>query len=90
MNSKEIVKDIMEKQNVSNATLAGRLEITPVTLWDRLYGKKAKDLSIPILIDILRVLDYKVVIVPKDKRVQAEEYVITAQPKYNSSAPETK
>lgn len=90
MNSKEIVKAIMEKQNVSNATLAGRLKIAPVTLWDRLYGKKAKDLSIPILIDILSVLDYKVVIVPKDKRIQAEEYAVTVQPKYNGADSETK
>ena len=35
MNGREIIKDIMSRFNITNATLANRLGITPAALWDR-------------------------------------------------------
>lgn len=76
MNGKEIVKDIMNKNNVSNSTLASRLNISQPTLWDRLNNKNVKDISIPLLTDILRSLDYKLTIVPRSKRLNDDEYEV--------------
>lgn len=75
MNCKEIVREIMQAQNVTNATLADRLKITQAALWDRLKLKKTikgeevstPNISVDKLNDILRCLDYELVIVPRGK-----------------------
>ena len=76
MNGKEIVKDIMDKNDISNSTLASRLNITQATLWDRLNNKNVKDISIPLLTEILRSIDYKLTIVPRSKRLNDDEYEV--------------
>ena len=77
MTSKEIVKEIMKEQGVSNAEIAEKLSITPAALWDRLNNKKnAKDLSVTTLNDMLRTLGYKIQIVPRDCRVPDKGYKV--------------
>ncbi len=64
MTGREIIKAIMEKVNVSNATLAHRLKIKPTAMWDRLNSSKIKDIPLATLDEMVRALDYKVLIVP--------------------------
>jgi DNA-binding Xre family transcriptional regulator len=76
MKAREIIKVIMEKQDVSNACMADRLNITQAALWDRLNTKKAKDIPVSMLSEMLRALDYKVVLVPRSSRVPTDGYEV--------------
>ena len=76
MKARELIKVIMEKQDVSNARMADRLNITQATLWDRLNTKKAKDIPVSLLSEMLRVLDYKVVLVPRSSRIPSDGYEV--------------
>jgi predicted XRE-type DNA-binding protein len=67
MTGKEIVKSIMEQQNLSNAELAHMVGIKPTAMWDRLNNTNNKDLNVSSLCEMLRVLGYKVQIVPTTK-----------------------
>lgn len=67
MTGREIVKLIMEKQGVSNADMAKRLNITNAAMWDRVNSAKLKDIPLSILVEMLRVMDYKIQIVPVKK-----------------------
>ena len=68
MTTQEIIKEIMGMKNETNAGLASKLEISQAALWDRLNNTKRKDLSISVLSKMLRLLDYKIQIVPRDKQ----------------------
>lgn len=76
MKAREITKVIMDKQGVSNASMADRLKITQAALWDRLNTKKAKDIPVSMLSEMLRALDYKVVIVPRSSRLPTDGYEV--------------
>ena len=76
MKAREIIKYIMEKQSVNNASMADRLNITQAALWDRLNTKKAKDIPVSMLSEMLRALDYKVVIVPRSNRRPSDGYEV--------------
>lgn len=76
MKAREIVKTIMENLNVSNATMAARLSITPAALWDRLNTKKVKDIPVSTLNEMLKALDYKIIIVPRETRVPTNGYTV--------------
>lgn len=66
MNEKEIIKAIMEEREVSNAQIAAALGISQAAMWDRLNGKKAS-LNITKLNEMLRYLDYELVIMPRGR-----------------------
>ena len=81
MNGREILKDIMSRFNITNATLANRLGITPAALWDRIdtqprKGKPRKDIPVSLLSEMVQVMDYKVVVIPSTARVPKDGYVI--------------
>ena len=76
MKAREIIKLIMEKQEVSNACMADRLNITQAALWDRLNNKKVRDIPVSLLSEMLRALDYKVVIVPRSSRLPSDGYEV--------------
>lgn len=76
MKAREIVKAIMENANITNATMASRLSLTPAALWDRLNTKKAKDIPVSTLNEMLKVLDYKIVIVPRETRVPTNGFTV--------------
>lgn len=67
MNARQIVKEIMSNKKITNADMAHRLSITQAALWDRLNTGKAKDVSVSTLCEMLAVMDYDVVIVPRGK-----------------------
>lgn len=76
MTGREIIKQIMEEQGVTNAELAARLNISQAALWDRLNNKKVKDIPLSLLTEMLRMLDYTVQIAPRkqDKENPRQTY----------------
>lgn len=74
MTTQEIIKDIMAKQNQTNAGVASKLEISQAALWDRLNNTKRKDLSISVLLKMLRLFEYKIQIVPRKKQLPEDSY----------------
>ena len=67
MNEKEIIMKLMEEQNKTNAQMAAALGISPAAMWDRLNSTKTKSLTIAKLNEMLRALDYELVIMPRAK-----------------------
>ena len=67
MKSKEVVKEIMAKFNVSQTKLAERMGVKS----RQVVGMRLtqNDISIKKLYEMLRVLDYKIVIVPRETRL---------------------
>ena len=62
----EAVKEVMKMQEVRPAVLCDRLGIKSNVLSERF---KQKNVSIEKLNEMLRAMDYKVVIVPRDAKV---------------------
>jgi len=67
MNSKETVKAIMEEKKISNADMAGALNISQAAMWDRLNNKKTDTITVSKLNEMLRYLGYDLVIMPRGK-----------------------
>lgn len=76
MTGREIIKHIMEEQGVTNYNMAGKLGISQQALWDRLNNKKVKDIPTSLLSEMLNMLDYKVIIVPRETRLPMKGYEI--------------
>lgn len=87
MNARQIIKELMASKNITNADMAHRLSITQAALWDRLNTKKTKDIPVSTLCEMLAVMDYDVIIVPRGKGSKIEgAYRIGAakqEPKYD-------
>lgn len=62
----EALKKIMEIQKIKPAVLCDRLDIKGNVLSERF---KQKNISIVKLNEMLRALDYKIVLVPRDSKV---------------------
>lgn len=77
MNSKEVVKMLIKEKGTTNAEVASRIGITNAAIWDRLNSEKAKSLTINKLNEMLRALDYEIVIMPRAKAGKIDNaYVI--------------
>ena len=62
----EAVKEIMKLKDIRPAVLCDRLKIKSNVLSERF---KQKNVSVEKLNDMLRAMDYKVVVVPRDARI---------------------
>lgn len=69
MTSKEIVNNLMRSQGVSNAEMAAKLNLTQAALWDRLNPKKTNNMTVKKFNEMLKMLDYKIVAVPRKTRL---------------------
>ena len=69
MTSKEIVNNLMRVQGVSNAEMAAKLTLTQAALWDRLNPKKTNNMTVKKFNEMLKMLDYKIVAVPRKTRL---------------------
>lgn len=77
MDARDIIKEIMVKQDTTNAVLAKRLSVSNATIWDRLNNRKGrKDIPVSLLNEMLKALDYKVTIVPHNKRISEGDYEV--------------
>ena len=62
----EAVKEIMKLKDIRHAVLCDKLNIKSNVLSERF---KQKNVSVEKLNDMLRVMDYKIVAVPRDTRI---------------------
>lgn len=71
MKAMEIVKDIMERTGMRQVTLRKRLGIESNTMANRM---SMKNISVDKLNEMLRAMDYKMVIMPNSVQNKAEWY----------------
>jgi hypothetical protein len=71
MKATKIVREIMSAQGVKVAALADKLKIKSNVLSERL-GQE--NISIAKLDEMLRLMDYKIVVMPRDSREQEGWY----------------
>lgn len=81
MNGREIIKAIMELKNITNAVLASELKITQAALWDRLdtqprKNKPRKDIPVSLLSEMVNIMGYEVIVVPKNTTIPYDSFVI--------------
>ena len=76
MTGREIIKAVMQTVGISNATLAHRLQIPPNVMWDRLNNKKVKDIPLATMNDMIRALDYKILIVPAGSKCPKDGFEV--------------
>lgn len=73
MKTGEAVREIMKAQNVGLSKLSDRLNRGQSVISERL---RQENISIAKLNEMLRVLDYKIVIIPRDTAVPKSGYEI--------------
>ena len=69
----EAVKEIMKLKDIRPAVLCDRLKIKSNVLSERF---KQKNVSVEKLNDMLRAMDYKVVVVPREARIPEGGYEV--------------
>ena len=69
MEIKAIIKTLMNQDGLKNAALAERLGLTAQAMWDRLNNKKHKSIGVDTAVDILKAMDYKLVVMPRGARM---------------------
>lgn len=73
MKPMEIVRAIMEMKNIRPAVLGSRLNIKSNVLSERF---KQKNVSVDKLNEMLRVIDYKIVIMPVDGKLPKDSFEV--------------
>ena len=73
MKAGEAVRAIMEEKGVGTSTLADRIGKAPRLVCDRL---RQDNISVDKLRELLRVMDYKIVIMPRSTALKGNEYEI--------------
>lgn len=73
MKAGEAVRSIMEDEGIGTKALSDRMGKPMRLLCDRL---RHENISIEKLDEIIRVMGYKIVIMPSDRRTQDKEYEI--------------
>jgi hypothetical protein len=69
----EAIKEIMKLKDIRPAVLCDRLKIKSNVLSERF---KQKNVSVEKLNDMLRAMDYKVVVIPREIRIPEGGYEI--------------
>lgn len=67
MTSKESVLKIMKEQGKTKADLAAALKVSQAVIWDRLKSPKNNSLTVKKFNEMLRVLGYELVVMPRAK-----------------------
>lgn len=80
MRGREIVAKIMGIKKISNAELAHKLDISVPTMWDRINTRKTKDIPISTMNEMVRVMDYKIIVVPSNRQIKENEFEVTNAP----------
>ena len=74
MKATDIIRDIMEKKEVKPSMLADRLKIKNNTLSERMTQK---NISVLKLGEMLRAMDYKLIVIPRNARIPEEGYELS-------------
>lgn len=67
------LKEVMRRQEVTNASMSKRMSVTPQTMYERLAKN---DMKVSNFCEMAKVLGKKVVLVDDDKKVLPGEYEI--------------
>lgn len=73
MNTKEILRDIMEKHGVGVAALGRRMNLSMIYVANRL---SSKNMTTKVLNEFCQALGYRIVLMPADKKVPKDCYVL--------------
>ena len=73
MKANEAVRSIMKEKRIGTTALAKRMGKTPRLVCDRL---SQDNISIDKLMEILRLMDYKIALVPADASLPKDSYVL--------------
>lgn len=84
MKARDIVKEIMTRKELGNAEFARVLNITPAALWDRLNTKKAKDIPVSTMNEMLTALGYKIAIIPVDAPITEDWFIVGGKEEENA------
>lgn len=76
MTGKELIKKIMEEEQVTNAQLANRIGVTQATMWARLNYQNAKDVSLSVFTETLTALGYEVIVRKRNVPAEQREIVV--------------
>lgn len=76
MLAKKVVREVMAIKGVGTGALADRLRKPDRLISDRLSLDKGTNISVDKLSEMLRALDYKIVIVPNNERMKQDWFEI--------------
>ena len=81
MKANEAIREIMKETNVSQSTLANRTGLTRQAVYERLKQKSnsSKDphsLATSAFVQLVKGLDYKVVVMPSSARTPKDSYEV--------------
>lgn len=79
MRGRDIMKAIMKQEEIENAELAKKLEVSNATIWERLNNKNVKDIPVSLMNEMVRAMGYKVIVVPLDCRIPEKGYEVTSK-----------
>jgi hypothetical protein len=74
VSTQEIIKELMKKDGKTNSRFASDLKISQAALWDRLNNSNRKDFSVNVLSEMVRLLGYKIQIVPISNQKPKDGY----------------
>lgn len=69
MDAKLAVREVMKMKGVGTCALADRLGKVPSFVCDRLSEHNGKSIAVSRINEMLRAMDYKIVIVPRERRL---------------------
>ena len=87
MNAKKAVREIMDYKGISTSKLAEMLGSNMQKVCDRLGMGKSKNLSTDKLDELIRVMGYKIVLMPSDVEIQDGWYEVTDSRMEKEEAP---
>lgn len=70
MKAKTLLKSLIEQNGLTNAGVAKAMNMTPQALWNLLNMGDRKAMSVDRMAEILDVMGYKLVAVPKAQNVK--------------------
>ena len=76
MTGRETISKIIKDQNKTVAEFASSCGLTSAAMWERLYSPKQKDIPLSMFNDMLRILGYKIFVVPYNTRLTSGSYYV--------------
>ena len=79
MRGRDIMKAIMKQEEIENAELARKLEVSNAAIWERLNNKNVKDIPVSLMNEMVRAMGYKVIVVPIDCSIPEKGHEVTSE-----------
>lgn len=76
MNTKEVLREIMEKHGVGVAVLGRRMNLSMIYVSNRL---SSRNMTTKVLNEFCAALGYRIVLMPADKKVPKDCYVLEGE-----------